>query len=269
MLLPLLGIASLAQAEPRVQRPWDKRTRYGQSGTRVFVDGPSGGDVMQGRAGSCYLLAPLAGLAQARPAEVREMIRQRKDGEVAVRFFDGRMRRVVDVDQRVPRFKNGKALNAHSRDPREEWVPLVEKAYASLRRGGYERLTQGGYASDALAALTGHRVLSSPLAELSADSVFRRIVDARSHERVAVTSTFTSSAFRRRGKTYSHSGLWPGHEYTIWNAFVRDGERYVTVRDPYGFAGPRNTGAWAAGRGLRTMRLDRFMRLFEDLDVER
>ncbi|CAG8544956.1 6780_t:CDS:10, partial [Diversispora eburnea] len=58
----------------------------------------------------------------------------------------------VIIDDYLPT-RNGQLIYAHSKDPREMWCSLLEKAYAKLC-GGY-RILETGAASDAIVDLTG------------------------------------------------------------------------------------------------------------------
>ena len=70
----------------------------------------------------------------------------------------------VTVDGKLPTDKNGNALYAS--DSAEQWVPLMEKAYAKLW-GSYGAVGSGGDPGTAMRALTGgnveHHLLGSPL----------------------------------------------------------------------------------------------------------
>lgn len=59
---------------------------------------------------------------------------------------------MVTIDDFVP-MRGGKPVYGRCRDPKEMWVPLVEKAYAKLH-GSYQAIESGSIAT-ALIDLTG------------------------------------------------------------------------------------------------------------------
>merc|ERR1719446_1734474 len=61
--------------------------------------------------------------------------------------------RYVHIDDRIPCIKSGKVMYAHSKDPNETWVMLMEKAYAKLH-GSYQNLVSG-YIDFGLRDMTG------------------------------------------------------------------------------------------------------------------
>ena len=79
-------------------------------------------------------------------------------GFYVLRFFHDDPRsdddwKVVLVDDRLPCGADGRLLYAHSLEPNEMWVPLLEKAFAKLY-GSYESLVSG-FADTALRDLSG------------------------------------------------------------------------------------------------------------------
>ncbi|GBC10379.1 hypothetical protein RclHR1_09590002 [Rhizophagus clarus] len=133
-------------------------------------------DVVQGAVGNCWLVSAIGVLA-AHPKLLHKVIPKASDqdwfhsdvpgkkmgvyhfrdtgrhpGVFRFRFYRfGEWVEVV-VDDYLPT-KDGKLIYAHSRNPDEMWVSLLEKAYAKLCRC-YEAL-EAGTASDALVDLTG------------------------------------------------------------------------------------------------------------------
>ncbi|PKC04405.1 cysteine proteinase [Rhizophagus irregularis] len=133
-------------------------------------------DVVQGAVGNCWLVSAIGVLA-AHPKLLHKVIPKASDqdwnhsdepgkktgvyhfrdtgrhpGVFRFRFYRfGEWVEVV-VDDYLPT-RDGKLIYAHSRNPDEMWVSLLEKAYAKLCRC-YEAL-EAGTASDALVDLTG------------------------------------------------------------------------------------------------------------------
>ncbi len=116
----------------------EARPSYAKSNGTLFVDGVSLGDVNQGSAGDCYLIADLLGVAAVAPTAITAMIVD--NGTVngthtwGVRFFDSTgIANWVAVNDMLPVSAAGQlqyGRNAASDPNGEIWVPLVEKAYA-------------------------------------------------------------------------------------------------------------------------------------------
>lgn len=118
----------------------EARPTYAKSTGTLFVDGVTLGDVNQGSAGDCYLIADMLGVAAVSPTSITSMI---VDNGVlngshtwGVRFFDSTGNaNWVTVNDMLPVSESGQlqyARNAGSDLNGEIWVPLVEKAYAQV-----------------------------------------------------------------------------------------------------------------------------------------
>jgi hypothetical protein len=116
----------------------EAKPSYAKSTGTLFVDGVTLGDVNQGSAGDCYLIADMLGAAAISPSSITSMIVD--NGTIngthtwGVRFFDGTgAANWVTVNDMLPVSATGQlqyARNAASDLNGEIWVPLVEKAYA-------------------------------------------------------------------------------------------------------------------------------------------
>jgi len=125
---------------------------------RLFVDGSSSGDVIQGQLGDCWFLGALAVMG------TRENLLQecfwkldafKEHGMFVCRFFKDSYLIYVIIDDRIPcNAKNSNINFAKCKDANELWVPLIEKAYAKLH-GNYKALI-GGYSHNALGDMTGY-----------------------------------------------------------------------------------------------------------------
>ncbi|WP_373864385.1 C2 family cysteine protease [Nocardia salmonicida] len=112
---------------------------------------PLPGDVVQGAAGTCGVLAVLIGVAQTHPEMIERMIRVEGDG-YAVRFFDNGQEKPtshrevwVPVDRNFYTFNGTSAYAAH-RQGHPLWPALIEKAWALYQ--GKERGYAGVYGND-------------------------------------------------------------------------------------------------------------------------
>lgn len=124
---------------------------------KLFIDGSSSGDVIQGQLGDCWFLSALAVLG-ADDNLLESCFWKRSAfqeyGLYVLRFFKDCSVMYVIVDDRLPvKAKDGRLIFAANKDPNELWVPLIEKAYAKLH-GCYKSLI-GGYTHYGLADMTG------------------------------------------------------------------------------------------------------------------
>lgn len=128
-------------------RPHEVCTQAGEEAPQLFVDSATSSDVVQGALGDCWLLSALAVVALHREGLIAQIFTPSAaeglpPGSLTVQFWmDGRWQRVT-IDDRLPCDVNGRLLYAHSIQPNEMWVPLLEKAFAKVC-GSYESLASG------------------------------------------------------------------------------------------------------------------------------
>lgn len=101
--------------------------RIQRAGPEVFAENqPRLEDVNQGAIGDCFFLAPLGALIHRDPERVRRMIRTNEDGTFTVSFGNGRTVRIApptDIE----------LATSSSTDKGGRWVPILEKAFATVR----------------------------------------------------------------------------------------------------------------------------------------
>ncbi len=214
------------------------------TGTRalaaLYVDGISADDPMQGDVGDCSIIATLSAIAHTSPDRIAQLIDfDDATGVATVRLkrWDAARRDFVDepisISNAFPANRSG-LVYAHSRDDGESWVSVIEKAYAKWK-GGYEAAAVG-YPYAAFEALLGEKGEQIFLGLEDDATAFAKLQDADARPTVAVTHAGPKKAMQREG-------LVEDHAYTVLGAFVRDGERYVRVRNPWGSFEPRGNGA--------------------------
>ena len=107
--------------------------------------GPNKEDVLQGSTGDCYILGPLAAVADATPESIRKLVVDLDDGTYAVRLYrtaGGTAQYVrVDADLWVWDGTDNPTYGKLSLVEDAIWAPIVEKAWALFRN------KQGSYAS--------------------------------------------------------------------------------------------------------------------------
>jgi hypothetical protein len=249
--------------DPRLS--WDTTDEVelrARPGGRLVVNGFHFDDVVQNELGDCFLLASLSALAAANPDALRDAITDHGDGTFTVRFFEKQRRGPptpveIRVDGDLPTKANGKLLYASGRSANELWPAIVEKAWATWK-GGYSELSLGGYAGDALTALTGQPAdIYNPIQELESRDLWKLLVEAHAEGRAMVTGT---GALDKAGELAE--GLVPMHIYTVVEVTEDNGEKRVTLRNPYGANEPGDDGR---NDGIFTLTLREFRRCFEDV----
>uniref|UniRef100_A0A914D5R2 Calpain catalytic domain-containing protein n=1 Tax=Acrobeloides nanus TaxID=290746 RepID=A0A914D5R2_9BILA len=126
---------------------------------KLFSDGHSRFDVVQGVLTNCWLMAAMATLTtydalfdRVVPPDQGFTKKEKYAGIFRFHFWqDGKWIEVI-IDDRLPTQK-GELVLTHSQEKREFWSALLEKAYAKLY-GSYTVLNMG-YTSEALRDMTG------------------------------------------------------------------------------------------------------------------
>ena len=107
----------------------------------MYVDGSNQMDIRQGELGDCWFLAALATIAQnqeilMRCAPVQPLSPEEEgyNGLLKFRFYQYGKWVTVPIDDRLATKNGGRLKFAKSTDC-EYWTPLIEKAYAKLKKG--------------------------------------------------------------------------------------------------------------------------------------
>lgn len=229
--------------------------------------GPSPNDVRQGLMGSCYLLSALSALAETNPQAIRDLIQKNTDGSYTVRFYRAveglpgpnsvpvSIRVSNEIPLRVDRNEKGDpyaytTLYATSvpRDVFSDkpeampetamWVAMVEKAYAVFKGGSYGAM-YSGWSHDAFASILGRPAARLSLNQLGEKASFDILREATESKTPVTISTWTD---KEHVAMYTNSGLLAAHAYTFLGVSERNGQRYVTLRNPWGRVEPVNRG---------------------------
>jgi hypothetical protein len=100
------------------------------------ASGPSINDINQGYLGDCFLLGPLAEVAQQNPSIIESMITNNGNGTYGVRFYVDGVAQYVTVNSELP--DGGTIFNTANgvNNSADDWAALVEKAYTQLQASG-------------------------------------------------------------------------------------------------------------------------------------
>jgi hypothetical protein len=215
---------------------------------RLFIDGSSSGDVIQGQLGDCWFLSALAVLG-ADDALLEKCFWRRDEfreyGMYVLRFFKDTSIFFVIIDDRLPvKAKDGKLIFAGGKDPNELWVPLIEKAYAKLH-GCYKALI-GGYTHYGLADMTGYSPRLIVFREgylgfsqsYSADQLWELLTKYRYWNSLMGCSIQSNPKEKHKVEADAGQGLHMGHAYSLLalgEINTDEGpKRLVKLRNPWG-----------------------------------
>ena len=245
----------------------------------VGSDGASAGDVVQGELGDCYLLGAMSAIAaavinQRHGALLLKRIKSGKaeldQGFVTFELYSFGEWVEVTVDTMLPCNEAAEPIFAHCRDPNEQWVQFLEKAYAKLY-GSYEAL-DGGNVTAALVDLSGgvseriDLLDEDTILEIADGSMWKRLMRYRTKDNYLMAAALVKSNVVDKGtrETDVHRtdlGILVNHAYTLLD--VREvGEshqekvRLLKLRNPWGmqeWAGPwaDNGVEWTTAVGAR------------------
>jgi hypothetical protein len=231
---------------------------------KLYVDTVSADDVAQGYIGDCYLASGISSIAAANPDIIKKAITDNGDGTYSVRFFDGvgeggRPKAVtVTVDDDVAMGSRGPQY-ASARDSKELWPGLLEKAYAKWK-GGYEKVGNGGSASDLFQALSGKQADWATITDLKPDALFKKIQTQTAAHHPVAAGTYAEDSPKAN---YTNTGVHGDHFYTVLGATEENGKKYVQLRNPWGFSEPANNGP---DDGIFKLPLADFVKLYENIE---
>jgi hypothetical protein len=223
---------------------------------RLFLDKLGLGK--QGQIGDCPVPAGASAIAAVDPNAIRDLIRDRGDGTYLVTFHPPGDKAVeIVVDNKLFARGSSPMYGAGARDPQsgdvELWFPLVEKAYAA-HVGSYDVLAQGTSVGKVMADFLGRANTEVWLKDAKPDDVWQKMLRAKENNQAMACGTYPSSESAR----YSGSGLYPNHAYSVISMGEVNGQRMVTMRNPWGGSG---------FSGEFQIKLDDFVRLYQVLNI--
>jgi hypothetical protein len=206
---------------------------------QLFIDGATADDVVQGQLSDCYFHAAVAAIAERQPGYLESCFREEADGSISVRFysFDKEGQRTEHwqrIDAQLP-MQNGRLRYGRARDPKELWLPLLEKAYAAFK-GDYDSIGYGGASKDVMEALLGRQGRTVELQGADPYALFRELSTALAEGQCLTADT------AGKGPMYLGTGVSGNHMYTVTGVSEEDGVQYVHLRNPWGVVEPKGNG---------------------------
>jgi hypothetical protein len=133
--------------------------------------------------------------------------------------------------------------------------PLIfEKAYASWK-GGFDAI-EGGMSATALEALTGAKTDFFPVdGSLGPTELFTHLKD--------VCGSGAAVVALSKPWEPGEQGIVADHAYTLLGVEEKNGQRFVTLRNPWGQREPGHDGR---DDGIFTMSLDAFLKSFATVE---
>lgn len=286
------GLENRSYGEPAAMGD-SSGARYQRAYGKLFVKGASSNDIAQGAAGDCYFLASAAAVAHANPKAIENLFHANKDGSVTVTLFQrrptGQAQPVNVTVDRETVAQAGSTLYAHGTNQKELWPALLEKAYAKLN-GNFDAIGNGGYARDAIFALTGKDTteynltlttyaptsgtgakpvpingqstpgVASVYPQLSPKTVINPAVLSGIQNALAAGMPVTTSSLPQEGANeIDAAGIVRNHEYTVLGLTTRGGEQAITLRNPWA---EQEAGKDGRDDGVFTMKLSDFIQHF-------
>ncbi|KAJ9642618.1 hypothetical protein H2204_002266 [Knufia peltigerae] len=245
---------------------------------QFYINGPTAGDVRQGRDGDCYLMAALCGLGNM--DGLIDKVCVKHDMQVGVYGFvffrDGEWQHTIVDDKlylRAPDYDEAheerdvwddinrvdsaeeyrKAHQTGSRalyfaqcsDENETWLPLLEKAYAKAH-GDFASI-DGGFTGEAIEDLTGGVTTEVYSTDILDREAFWRdeLMQVGKQFLFGCATGFYSNWLDTSVVSREREGISEGHAYSIMDAREVKGERLLKLRNPWGKK--EWTGKWSDG----------------------
>ena len=237
--LPSTSVSSLGEANYNPTYAASTLPLYGPSGAPSYLD------VNQGYLGDCYYMSALGEVALQDPTAIENMITNNGNGTYSVRFFVNGQPDYVTVNPQLPvmgggyRWANG-STQEFANGTTDNWVPLVEKAYAQLNaqtnapHGMALRSASDSYAGiaagtgSALTMITGQAETPVSLSRQTSASALGAIL-------ISLASSFQSGEEILMSTPGNSSGNLVGsHMYMVTG--VNAATDTLSIRNPWGSA---------------------------------
>lgn len=255
---PMSADAMQAKATERAVQRWNSKVLFDKAeadedtkadkGLTLFVKGKDDvrevelNDVTQGQTGDCFLLAGIGAIAKRHPESVRDIIKDKGNGNYEVRLYN---QRFDSSFEETPITVNGKLIGeghakygdtakVDGKEQKEAWTVLIEKAYIQGNIGSYKAAGKGGSVREVMTALTGQTAETKINANLSADD-FAQLL--KSNKAIVLstpdkTSEITNGKMRGKFQDYK---LVEDHAYVLQEIKTNNkGKEVAVLYNPWG-----------------------------------
>lgn len=177
-------------------------------------------DVQQGDLDDCYVLGPLAALAQSNPDWIKKMIEAQEDGTYKVTLYlrkeaasNKREKTEVIVQPEFVYNKKGKAAYAGEGD-KEVWVQVIEKAYAQAL-GHYDAIAEGGEAQETFEVFTGKKATKGKIQEKEKEELENILKEALKNKKAITLSSIILPNKQKDQKLDKNQKVVTNHVYYL------------------------------------------------------
>jgi len=215
-------------------------------GAKLYMDGASHLDVVQGALGDCYFLSAISVLGSQRVKDIIVIEETEEEwrecGAFCVRFYKGGYEEIIIIDDYFPAYPNGQwAFVKGGEEGLELWPMVLEKAYAKMY-GSYNFI-EAGKVQYALADMTDG---------------FPQQLDLRKDAKNLPVFWEKLKTFKKHGalmgagspenamgdRAINELGIVQGHAYAILDVVEIDGYKLLQMRNPHGTRGVEWEGDW-------------------------
>ena len=201
-------------------------------------------DVNQGWLGDCFVCAPIASLALARPDYIQDMIHDNGNGTQSVRLYldvslSSRFTIAADHSSWITVRDSdlGRGMNTNNGGQlivngiQEIWPQVIENAIAQVA-GGYEILNYGGFSAPIMYQLTGIWPKENIITPGWSTTQYQPTTDELKGDLASqkMVNFFTGSPI-----SY---GLVGNHVYSLTSVDTMNGVDYAHFRNPWGYGDP-------------------------------
>ncbi|MCP2727000.1 C2 family cysteine protease, partial [Limnofasciculus baicalensis] len=246
------------------QRLFDDKEGYGYNyfeGT-PFIKGLedlndiSSNDVDQGDLGTCGFAAGMMAVARANPSLIRDLIDDNRDGTYNVKLYTESGVQIIKVTPYFPSAAPGipayAGVGDKTRELKELWPMLLEKAYAQYKEGygktgkgegGYDLIGKGGHPGDAVEILTGTPASSYYIPDWEWKKLANLLINALVKNNWAVTAATIPSSDGEKKKKDTADGVVLNHSYVVEKIYVKsevennnytEDQLFVDLQNPWG-----------------------------------
>jgi len=199
---------------------------------KVFDQGSSPDDIIQGSIGDCYFLSAIGSLCRF-PKLIDRLFYSKektKQHEYGIYIFINGLWELVLVDDYFPYVGTSfKQFAFGSSRGNELWVSLLEKAWAKIN-GCYAKIGCGGTPNEVFDVLTEAYSEYYTVNKNIKDTLWKKMIDARQKGFVMTAGTSGDVL----NLPIEEMGLSPGHAYTVLDLHEINGEKVMRLRNPWG-----------------------------------